>query len=100
MQTAGYKTCPGVGSATLHAKICAPANNANVSTSFLVTAGGNSPVGVQRLEVWVDGKKVYEKLGDQLNKKLTLTTGKHRLAVVAVDKYVGTSSTVEYVNVQ
>ncbi|HEY3927517.1 MAG TPA: VCBS repeat-containing protein [Candidatus Koribacter sp.] len=99
-QTGGYKTCPGVTSASLHAKICAPANNANVSTSVLVTAGGNSPIGVTRLEVWIDGKKVYQKLGDQMNKKFTLTTGRHRLVVVAVDKQVGTSSTVEYVNVQ
>ena len=99
-QTGGYQNCPGVSSAKLNAKICAPANNASVGSSFLVTAGGNSPIGVKRLELWVDGKKVYQKLGDQMNKKITLTAGKHRVAVVAVDKHVGTSSTVEYVNVQ
>lgn len=100
LQKGGYVNCPGDSSASLNAKICAPANNANVATSFLVTAAGNSPVGVKRLEVWVDGKKVYQKLADQMNKKITLTAGRHRLVVVAVDKYVGTSSTVEYVNVQ
>jgi hypothetical protein len=100
LQTAGYKTCPGVGSASLNAKICAPANNASVSPSFLVTAGSNSPMGVKRLEVWVDGKKVYQKLGDQMNKKITLAAGRHRLVVIAIDKYEGSSSTVEYVNVQ
>lgn len=99
-QEDGYKNCPGVSSASLNAKVCAPANNANVSSSFLVTAGGNSPIGVKRLEVWVDGKKMYQKLGDQMNKKITLSSGRHRLVVVAVDKYVGTASTAEYVNVQ
>ena len=94
------KTCPGASSASLNAKVCAPANNAKVSSSFLVTAAGNSPLGVKRLEVWVDGKKVYQKLGDHLNKKITVATGKHRLVIVAVDKYLGTSSTVENITVQ
>ncbi|ABF41275.1 Integrin-like protein [Candidatus Koribacter versatilis Ellin345] len=100
LATSGYKNCTGANSAALHAKVCAPANNATVSSPVLITAAGNSPIGVQRLEVWVDGKKVYQKLGDQMNKRIPMTTGRHRVAVVAVDKYIGTSSTVEYVNVQ
>jgi hypothetical protein len=100
LATSGYTTCPGVNSASLHAKICAPANGATVSSPLLVTAAGNSPIGVQRLEIWVDGKKIYQKLGDQLNKRISLSSGQHRLVVVAVDKHVGTSSAVEYVNVQ
>jgi hypothetical protein len=100
LRTSGFKNCSGTSSASLKSKICAPANNATVSSPLLVTAAGNSPVGVQRLEIWVDGKKVYQKLGDQLNKRITLSTGQHRLVVVAVDKYVGTSSTAETVNVK
>jgi hypothetical protein len=96
----GFTNCKGASSASLNAKICAPANNATVSSPFLVTAAGNSPVGVGRLEIWVDGKKLYQKLGDQLNKKITLSSGRHRIAVVAVDKHVGSSSSVRYVNVQ
>ena len=96
----GYPNCKGASSASLNAKICAPVNNATVNSSVLVTAAGNSPIGVKRLEIWVDGKKVYQKLGDQLNKKITLTSGRHSIAVVAVDKYVGSSSSVRYVNVQ
>ena len=100
LATSGYKNCPGASSASLNAKICAPANNAAVASPVLITAAGNSPIGVQRLEVWVDGKKVYQKLGDQMNKRIAMTSGQHRITVVAVDKYVGSSSTVEYVNVQ
>jgi hypothetical protein len=100
LTSSGYTNCPGVSSASLNAKICAPANDATVSSPFLVTAAGNSPIGVQRLEIWVDGKKIYQKLGDQLNKRISLSSGQHRLVVVAVDEYIGSSSAVEYVNVQ
>jgi hypothetical protein len=95
----GHKNCAGPGSASLAAKFCSPANNSTVSSPVLVTASGNSPIGVQRLEVWVDGKKVYEKFGDQLSKRISLTPGKHRVTVVAVDKYVGTASSLENVTV-
>ncbi len=96
----GSKNCAGLGSALLASKICAPANGASVSSPVLVTASGNSPIGVKRLEVWVDGKKVYQKLGDQMNKKITMSAGKHRVTVIAVDKYVGTASTVENITVK
>lgn len=96
----GYKNCGGLGSANLAAKICTPAANATVTSPVLVRAAGNSPIGVKRLEIWVDGVKQYQKLGDQLAHKLTLSSGSHRITVVAVDKYHGTSSKVEYVNVQ
>lgn len=95
--TNGYKTCPGFGSASLAAKVCAPGNNASVASP--VTAAGNSPIGVKRLEVWGDGKKVCQKLGDHLNKRIVLSAGKHRIAVIAVDQYVGTSTSAVYVTV-
>ncbi|ABF41274.1 Integrin-like protein [Candidatus Koribacter versatilis Ellin345] len=100
LATSGYKTCTGVSSASLNAKFCEPQGDANATPSFYVMAGGDSPLGVQRLEIWVDGKKIYQKLGNQLYKKITLSAGRHRLVVVAVDKYVGTASAAEYVNVQ
>jgi hypothetical protein len=99
LATNGYKTCPGLGSAKLGAKICAPINNATVSSPVLVTAAGNSPIGVKRLEVWIDGKKMYQKLGDHLNKRFALASGKHRIAVVAADQYLGTSTSAVYVTV-
>lgn len=100
LATTGPRNCPGAKSGVLRAKICAPADGATVSSPFLVTAAGNSPIGVQRLEIWVDGRKISQKLGDQVNKRISLSPGQHRLVVVAVDKYVGHASAVEHVNVQ
>lgn len=98
--TSGYKNCGGLGSSKLAAKICAPASGATVTSPVLVSAAGNSPLGVQRLELWVDGKKVYQKLSDQLAHKITLSPGKHRIVIEAIGQYTGLSSTVEYVTVQ
>jgi hypothetical protein len=98
--TNGSKNCAGLGSASLAAKICTPTSSATVTSPVLLRAAGNSPIGIKRLEIWVDGVKTYQKLGDQLAHKLTLSAGRHRITVIAVDKYVGTASTVEYVTVQ
>jgi hypothetical protein len=35
-----------------------------------------------------------------VNKRISLSSGQHRLVVVAVDKYVGHASAVEHVNVR
>jgi hypothetical protein len=54
---------------------------------------------VNQLQVWIDGKKQYVKWGDQLAKKFTLTSGSHRIAVVAYDKYIGHATTAVNVNI-
>jgi hypothetical protein len=92
----GAVNCPPPPSDALRAKICTPGTKA--SRTFTLRASGNSPLGVKRLELWVDGVKQYETLQDQLRKTLTLTAGRHLLSVVAVDKYVGTSKTSQYVD--
>jgi hypothetical protein len=43
--------------------------------------------------------KRYQVWNDQLRRTFTLTAGRHRLVVIAVDQYMGTSSTAEYVTV-
>jgi hypothetical protein len=48
----------------------------------------------------MDGKKQYVKWGDQLSKRFTLTTGKHRIGVVANDMYIGHASTAVTVTVR
>jgi hypothetical protein len=50
-----------------------------------VSASGNSPAGISRVELWIDGKKRTEALGDQLRASVTVTAGRHRIAVVIVD---------------
>ena len=99
IQTGGWKNCPPPSSANLAAKICGISNGATVSSPVRVKASGNSPAGVNQLQVWIDGKKRYVKWGDQLSKSFTLSSGKHRISVSANDKYMGTAKTVVTVTV-
>lgn len=94
-----FTNCAPPGSASIAAKICGPANGATVASPVLVRGSGNSPVGVKRLEVWIDGKKVFQRLGDQVAKRFTLAPGNHRIAIVAVDKHLGTSTTARNITV-
>lgn len=100
LNTSGYTNCTPPSSAKISAKICGPLAGSTFSGSTLVKASGNSPAGVKRLEVWIDGVKKYKKWGDQLNKRFVLSPGRHRIAVIAVDRYAGRSTAAVYVNVQ
>jgi hypothetical protein len=93
INTSAFTNCAAPSSANLAAKICGPANNASVTSPVTVKASGNSPAGIQRLEVWIDGAKKYDKWNDQLAKKFTLAAGSHKITVVAVDMYKGTAKT-------
>jgi hypothetical protein len=93
INTNAYTNCAPPSAANLAAKICGPANNSSVASPVLVRASGNSPAGIQRLEVWIDGVKKYEKWNDQLAKKFTLAAGSHKITVIAVDMYKGTAKT-------
>jgi len=99
LATNGYTNCPPPTAAYLAAKICAPTGS-TWPGSFTLRASGNAPSGVVRLEVWIDGKKVYQRWNDQLGKSFTLPAGQHRVVVEAVDKYKGNSATTAIVNVQ
>jgi len=80
-------TCAPPGSGSLHAKFCAPAANATVPLTFTVKGSGNSPAGVVRIELWIDGKKNTEMWNDQISATVTVAAGTHRVALVAVDKF-------------
>jgi hypothetical protein len=95
----GTVNCPPPPSGAIHAKLCTPGTSTS-STTFTVKASGNSPVGIQRLELWVDGTKRAQILNDQLLKTLTLSAGTHTITIVAVDQYLGISKTTRTVNVQ
>jgi len=99
LNTSSLTNCAPPSSANLAAKICAPGANATVSSPLLIRASGNSPTGVARLEVWVDGVKQYQKWNDQLAKRLTLSPGSHRVVVVGVDVYKGTAKSTITINV-
>ena len=93
LQTGGTKNCNPPGSAKLAAKICVPAAGSKPASPVLVRAAGNSPAGVIQLQVWIDGVKKTVRWHDQLVKKFTLSAGTHRIAVIATDKYQGTTKT-------
>ena len=75
IQTGGWKNCPPPSSANLAAKICGITDGATVTSPVRVKASGNSPAGVNQLQVWIDGKKKYVKWGDQLSRSFTLIQG-------------------------
>jgi hypothetical protein len=78
--------CPPPNSSKLAAKICSPAANAIVGATLTVTGSGNSPAGVKRMELWVDGKKRFEEWNDQLLATISLTQGRHQIIVQAIDQ--------------
>ena len=79
INTSANVNCAPPDASKLQAKICAPAPNGDVSNPITVTGAGNSPIGVKRLEIWVDGNKVTEELNDQIAKQITLSSGTHAL---------------------
>jgi FG-GAP-like repeat len=81
--------CAPPGSSVLAVRICSPAANAGVRSTFTVKAGGNSPAGVKRMELWVDGVKRAQNFSDQLHATISLSLGTHRLTVVGVDLFDG-----------
>jgi len=95
----GTPNCPPPPSNALQAKLCTPGSATN-STTFTVKASGNSPVGIKRLELWVDGAKQAQALNDQLLTTLTLKKGTHQVTVVAVDQYIGVAKTTRIVKVR
>jgi hypothetical protein len=76
--------CPPPGSATLAVKICSAGAAIN---QISIKASGNSPNGVKRVELWVDGVKRTQAFSDQLRATVGATPGTHRVAGVGVDLY-------------
>jgi hypothetical protein len=78
--------CAPPSPAQLAIHVCLPTiTKIKVNQAFLVTAGGDSPAGVKRIELWVDGKKAFETWNDQMRHWIALPAGRHRIVVVAVD---------------
>ncbi|HEY1987445.1 MAG TPA: FG-GAP-like repeat-containing protein [Terracidiphilus sp.] len=67
-------------------KICAPASGANVGSPTQVTAAANIVGTLARMEIWVDGAKLYtETASTSFNTTLNLAAGYHRFDVYAVN---------------
>lgn len=65
--------------------ICAPANNATVSSPFPVQAAAHMANAVNNSQIWLDGVKVYQVTGANVNTSVTAAAGSHRLTVQSVD---------------
>jgi hypothetical protein len=90
-------TCAPPAVAGLAAKFCTQVQPSIVSQTVRIS--GNSPVGVARMELWIDGKKSYGLWSDQLSLNITLAPGPHRIAAVAVDQFGHYAESVQLVTV-
>jgi hypothetical protein len=95
--TSSAVMCVPPGSATLNVRICGPGDGSVQKTTFTVAAGANSPAGVVKLSLWIDGKKRYELWNDQLKRSVTVSAGRHRVAIVATDRF--STTTTKAVNI-
>ena len=92
LNTSATVMCTPPGSATLQVRICGPADGASFSRTFTVSAGGNSPAGVKLMQLYVDGKKSFELWNDQLKRTITVAAAKHRVSIVAYDRFGKTTT--------
>jgi hypothetical protein len=85
LNTSVTPDCASPNSSALASNVCSPLPGATVSPTFAVRAAANAPVDVLRIEEWLDGKKVYQQLSNQIRNELTATLGVHTLSVVSID---------------
>ena len=63
--------------------ICTPAANATVGSPVHVVAGSNANPVATLIQIYLDGSKVYQVAGAQLDTNITTSPGTHRLTVQA-----------------
>jgi len=85
LNTTAKPDCVPPNSASLGSTVCSPAPNQTVNSTFPVRAAANGPLDILRIEEWVDGKKRYQNLSNQVRNNLTLAAGTHSLSIVSVD---------------
>jgi phospholipase C len=80
--------------------ICAPANNATVTSPVNVVAGTTDSNTVTKMAIYLDGVSVYSVAASQLNASIPISTsGSHRIAVQAWDSAGQIFKSVIYVTV-
>ena len=85
LNTSVTPDCASPNSSALASNVCSPLPGATVSPTFAVRAAANAPVDVLRMEEWLDGKKIYQQLSNQIRNNLTAALGVHTLSIVSVD---------------
>ncbi len=71
-------TSPGVS-------ICQPASGATVSSPVQAAAAGTVTGTISHMELWIDGVRKFSENGNLLNTSLTLASGTHRFAFLAIN---------------
>lgn len=79
--------------------ICRPVSSVTYDSPIRVLAGSAHSQVVYRMQVYLDGVKVYQQNGDQADTNLIVTPGTHRLTVQAVDA-LGTFKETIYVTIR
>lgn len=88
------------GSTSLAVNISSPANGATVADPVSVVASASGPNPISRMEVWVNGAKIYQIAGSSINTSLNITPGSNiRFVVQAIDSTGGVAKQVEAINV-
>ncbi|HZS27568.1 MAG TPA: VCBS repeat-containing protein [Candidatus Angelobacter sp.] len=85
LNTSAKPDCVPPNSSAVGSTVCSPASGEKVGPTFPVRAAANGPVGILRMEEWLDGKKVFQSLSNQLRNSITASAGPHTLTIVTVD---------------
>jgi large repetitive protein len=75
-----------ISTTNLTVTLCEPTANSTVLNPVHIIAKATDSTAVNRLEVWVDGTKVYQASGSSINSYVSMSRGvTHRITVQAVD---------------
>ena len=85
LNTSAKADCLPPNSKSVGSTVCSLVSGQKVNSTFPVRAAANGPVDIWRMEEWLDGKKVYQALSNQLRNNLTTTVGSHTLTISTVD---------------
>lgn len=85
LNTSAKPDCLPPNSSAVGSTVCSPASGQKVNSTFAIRAAGNGPVDILRMEEWLDGKKVFQSLSNQLRNNVSTGVGPHTLTIVTVD---------------
>lgn len=80
-------TCPSPNSKYLQSRICSPLPGSSTPSNLHLLATGNGPTKVLRMEAWLDGTKVYQRLSNRLDSFLNISGGSHKLSINTYDYF-------------
>jgi len=85
LNTSAKPDCVPPSSSSVGSTICSLASGQKVNSTFPVRAAANGPLDIWRMEEWLDGKKVYQALSNQMRNNVTTTVGSHTLTIATID---------------